>query len=47
MKKASLLILAIFLLFTVSIIAQSGFSYKRQLSYNQCVHCGCKKSKTK
>lgn len=38
-------ILLLFIIVSFSLSAQNGFSYKRQLSYKQCVNCDCKKSR--
>jgi hypothetical protein len=45
MKNKSLLLFG-FLLVSLSIFAQSSFSYKRQLNYKQCEKCNCKKSRS-
>jgi hypothetical protein len=44
--KHTILFLIGFILFSFSLFAQSGFSYKRQLSYKQCENCDCKKSRS-
>jgi hypothetical protein len=45
MKNKTLLLFG-FLLVSLSICAQSSFSYKRQLNYKQCEKCNCKKSRS-
>ena len=45
MKNKTLLLFG-FLLASLSISAQSAFSYKRQLNYKQCERCGCKKTRS-
>lgn len=44
--KNSFLLLFSFLLFLNILFAQGSFSYKRQLSYKQCMNCDCKKSRS-
>jgi hypothetical protein len=45
MKNKILLLFAFFVV-SQSIFAQSAFSYKRQLNYQQCQKCDCKKSRS-
>lgn len=45
MKNKILLLIGLFIA-SQAIIAQSAFSYKRQLNYKQCERCGCKKSRS-
>jgi hypothetical protein len=44
--KNIILFLFGFFAFSLSILAQGNFSYKRQLSYKQCEKCNCKKSRS-
>jgi hypothetical protein len=44
--KFQLIKLVFLLLLFNNLNAQSSFSYKRQLSYKQCQHCSCKKSRS-
>lgn len=44
--KNRLLFLFSFLLFSNLIFTQGSFTYKRQLSYKQCMNCDCKKSRS-
>ncbi len=45
MKNKILFLLGFFLV-SLPILAQGNFSYKRQLSYQQCENCSCKKSRS-